>query len=132
MNLMNSGPNFISLVIAAACLTGCDSGTKWRSGKYEVYWIDISSDLTLGLAVGNGVAIGRVMPQVYAVGEDDTWIVEAQHPNGDTSKSQFYYFPKAQDHEHKNANEIVLGPFNETEFEKLKTELALPNWSKHF
>ena len=48
------------------------------------------------------------------------------------SKSQFYYFPKAQDHEHKNSNEIVLGPFNEAEFEKLKTDLALPDWSKHF
>lgn len=125
-------PKSILLTIAAACLPACDSGTKWKSGKYEVYWIDVSSDLTLGLALGNGVAIGRVMPQVYAVGEDDMWIVAAQHPNGDKTKSHFYYLPKAQDHEHKNANEIVLGPFNETEFEKLKAELALPDWSKQF
>lgn len=132
MNLMHSGSTFILLMIAVACLTGCDSGTKWKSGKYEVYWIDVSSDLTLGLTLGNGVAIGRVMPQVYAVGEDDTWIVAAQHPNGDKTKSQFYYLPKAQDHEHKNAKEIVLGPFTKTEFEKLKAELALPDWSKRF
>ena len=32
-------------MIAVACLTGCDSGTKWKSGKYEVYWIDVSSYL---------------------------------------------------------------------------------------
>lgn len=132
MNLMRIGPESILLVIAAACLTACDSGTKWKSGRYEVYWIDVSCDLTLGLALGSGSAIGRVMPQVYAVGEDDTWIVAARHPNRDKSKSQFYYFPKAQDHEHKNANEIVLGPFTEAEFEKLKSELKLPNWSKRF
>lgn len=82
--------------------------------------------------VRRSVAIGRVMPQVYAVGEDETWIVAARHPNGDASTSPFYYFPKGQDHRHKNANEIVLGPFSETEFEALKEELSLPDWSIRF
>jgi len=129
---MHSFPKIILLVFVAACLTACDSGTKWKSGKYEVYWIDVSSDLTLGLELGDGAAIGRVMPQVYAVGEDDTWIVAARYPNGDKSKSEFFYFPKAQDHAHKNADEIVLGPFNEVEFAKIKSDLALPDWSKRF
>jgi len=84
------------------------------------------------LHVGNGAAIGRVMPQVYAVGEDDTWIVAARYPNGDKSRREFFYCPKAQDHAHKNADEIVPGPFTEAEFTKIKSDLALPDWSKRF
>lgn len=120
------------LVISAMILTACDSGTKWKSGNYEVYWIDVSSDLTLGLDIGDGMAIGRVMPQVYAVGENDTWIVAARHPKGDNSTSEFFYFSKAEDHPHKNAEEIVHGPFTEVEFAKIKADLTLPDWSKRF
>ena len=125
-------PCGILLVIWAVILTACDSGTKWKSGKYEVYWIDVSSDLTLGLDIGDGMAIGRVMPQVYAVGENDTWIVAARHPNGNKSTSEFFYFSKAEDHAHKNAEEIVHGPFTEVEFAKIKADLKLPDWSKRF
>jgi hypothetical protein len=41
-----------------AFATGCYSGTKWKSGKYEVYWIDHSSDLTLGLELEDGDEMG--------------------------------------------------------------------------
>ena len=129
---MNCLLNLTLSVIAAACFTGCDSGTVWKSGKYEVYWIETSSDLTLGYDLGGGGIIGRVEPQVFAVGEDDAWIVAARYPNGNKAKKEFFYFPKAQDHRYKNAAEIVLGPFTEAEFDKLKSDLALPDWSKRF
>lgn len=120
------------IAIAALFVIGCDSGSKWKSGKYKVYWIDLSSDLTLGLDLGNGSSIGRVMPQVFAVGEDDSWIVAARYPNGDKSKKEFFYFSKAADHPHRNADEIVLGPYTEDEFKSHKARLLLPDWDKHF
>jgi hypothetical protein len=120
------------MVPILAFATGCYSGTKWKSGKYEVYWIDHSSDLTLGLELEDGNSIGRVGPQVFAVGEDDKWIVAARHPSGDKSKKEFYYFSKAADHPHKNADEIVLGPFTGDEFNGHKARLSLPDWDKQF
>lgn len=112
--------------------TGCDSGSKWKSGKYQVYWIDISSDLMLGLNLEDGNSIGRVGPQIFAVGEDDKWIVAARYPNGDRSKKEFFYFSKSADHPHKNADEIVLGPFTDDEFHKHKARLSLPDWDQYF
>lgn len=107
-------------------LVGCDSGTRWQSGDYEVYWIDISEDLTLGLNLGGGSSIGRVMPRVIALGEDKRWIVAARHPDGDMKRTEYYYFAKAEDHPHKNADEVVKGPFTEHEFNLKSKELGLP------
>ena len=120
------------LLLTASVLSGCDSGSKWKSGKYEVYWIDIPSDLTLGMDLGDGTAIGRVMPQVIAVGEDSKWIVAARHPQGDKSITEYYYFSKDADHPHKNADEIVQGPFTETQFKQKTSDHGLPPLTKHF
>ena len=118
--------------LIAAFFSGCDSGTKWKSGPYEVYWIDLPSDLTLGLSIGDGNAIGRVMPQVFAVGENDQWIVAARFPRGDRSKREYFYIEKAMDHSYLNADEIVKGPFTKAEFDSLKAKLSLPEFAVSF
>ncbi len=122
----------LPLLLITAAVTGCDSGTVWKSGSYEVYWVDIPSDLTLGLDLGNGSAIGRVMPQVTAVGEDAQWIVAARHPDGDKTKTEYFYFSKTEDHPHKNAEDIVKGPFTEEAFKKESATLKLPAFTKRF
>ncbi|MDH4445649.1 MAG: hypothetical protein QE267_11055 [Akkermansiaceae bacterium] len=117
-------------VLAVFTLSGCDSSTEWRSGKYSVYWIDVS--LNLGIDTGDGASIGRVMHRVCSVGEDDRWIVAARYPGGDKTRKEYYYFSKAADHPFKNADEIVLGPLTESEFMSHKTRLSLPDFEKHF
>lgn len=72
------------------------------------------------------------MPQVFAVGEDAKWIVVGRYPNGDKSKEEFYYFAKADDGPYKETGEVVKGPFSSAQFEKLRQELGLPNWTKKF
>lgn len=129
MNLRQLGQLFVGLLLLG--LPGCDSGELWRSGPYSVYWIDISSDLTLGRDIG-GDAIGRVMPQVFAVGEDARWIVAGRHPDGDLLTEEFFYFAKAEDDPYKNADEVVKGPFTRIKFEQLRKELGLPGWTKEF
>jgi hypothetical protein len=118
--------------LGVVLVAGCDSGTKWRSGKYEVYWIDGSNDLILGYDVGEGGRIGRVMAQVFAVGEDDTWIVAARYPDGDRTKEEYFYFSKEKDDKFKNSEEVVRGPLTKSEFGKLKSDLGLPELSKWF
>jgi hypothetical protein len=122
--------SYIMTSLAAFSLIGCDTSTEWRSGKYSVYWIDV--DLNLGIDAGDGVSIGRVMHRVCSVGESDKWIVAARHPGGDRTHKEFYYFSKAADHPFKNADEIVLGPFTESEFNSHKIRLSLPDFERHF
>ena len=122
----------IFTVLAAIHLVSCDSSTEWESGDYEVYTIDGSIDRTLGLEVEGGGRIGRVGPQVFAVGEDKKWIVAGRYPAGDKTCKEYFYFAKSKDHPHKNGHEVVQGPFTEAEFSKLNVDLRLPGWSKHF
>lgn len=127
---MNSTVACFAALLLSVFLCSCDSQTKWKSGSYSVSWLD--ADLVLWLDVDDGNAIGRVMHKVSAVGEDDTWIVAERHPKGDESITEYYYFSKADDHQHKNANEIVLGPFTKSAFDKLKRDLNLPDFSERF
>jgi len=122
----------ILTVLAAIHLVSCDSSVEWQSGDYEVYTIDASNDSTLGLEVDGGGRIGRVGPQVFAVGEDKKWIVAGSYPYGDKTRKEFFYFAKSEDHPHKNGHDVVLGPFTEAEFTKLSVDLNLPGWSKNF
>ena len=120
----------VSFTSAIMAMMICSCNSKWKSGSYEVFRLD--TDLILGLNLDNGSSIGRVMHKVSAVGEDDTWIVVERYPQGDESITEYYYFEKADDHPHKNSDEIVLGPFTKLEFDKLKRNLNLPDCTKRF
>ena len=129
MNIARIVPSFL----VAAALFGCDSGDRWESGKYRVYWIDASANLNLGYDLGNGGGIiQRVEFQVISIGEDARWIVAARHPEGDKTKTEYFYFSKPDDGPYKNMNEIVQGPFTESEFRQKSKDLNLPFLSKHF
>jgi hypothetical protein len=124
--------NIAASAAIALVAIGCDSGTEWESGEYEVYWIDVSSDLTLGRKLPDGNSIGRVGPQVFAVGADDRWVVATRHPDGDKTKKEYYYFAKSMDGPYKNGEEVALGPFTEKEFADLRAKHGLPEFSKRF
>lgn len=120
----------IASVLAVITISSCDTDTRWRSGKYSVYLIDV--DLVLGIDAGDGVSIGRVMHRVCSIGENERWVVAARYPGGDKSRKEYFYFSKAADHPFKNADEIVLGPYTESEFNGHKDRLSLPDFQKHF
>lgn len=72
------------------------------------------------------------MPQVIAVGEDENWIVAARFPDGDPPMKEYCYFPKSEDNPHKNAEDIVRGPFSKAEFDKLRESPELPSLTEQF
>jgi hypothetical protein len=92
----------------------------------------LPSDLTLGRKLSDGNAIGRVGPQVFAVGADDRWIVAARYPGGDKANPEFFYFAQSSDGPYLNGEEVALGPFSAEEFKELKRKHGLPEWSKRF
>ena len=122
----------VSSLLVGVLLFGCDSGERWASGKYMVYWIDASANLKLGYDLGDGGIIQRVESQVIAIGEDALWIVVARHPECDKTKTEYFFLSKPDDAPSKNMNEIVQGPFTEAEFGQKSKDLNLPHFSKHF
>ena len=109
----------------------CDSGVKWRDRPYEVIWVDTGNNRTLNYEISENASIGRVETVVIAVGSNDKYVVAKQKPIGGGSIS-YFYIERAKDDKYLNPNEITQGPFSETRFLRLKTELGLPEFSREF
>ena len=123
--------NRIFLLLLSVFLYSCDSGVKWRDSPYEVIWIDTGNNRTLNYEISEIASIGRVEAEVIAVGSNDKYVVAKQKPIGGGPIS-YFYIERAKDDEYLNANEITQGPFSETRFLQLKTELNLPEFSREF
>lgn len=120
----------LGLGVAVSVLAGCDAGDLWQSGPYTVYWINNSAEVQLGYEQGG--IIKRVGARIFAIGEDDRWIVAARYPEGDRRTEEYFYFAKAEDGPDKNADQVVKGPFTREKFEQLRQELGLPGWTEVF
>lgn len=116
--------------LLAVVAAGCDAATDWSSDKYAVYWIDLQEDRMLGRKLDDGNFIGRVESTVFAVGEDDRWVVAARRDA--TGKEFFYYINKDLDTDFKNGADVVEGPFEKPEFEELSHKYDLPKFEKYF
>lgn len=118
------------LLFLALILSGCDSGTEWRDGNYEIIWID-TPELSLNLNVSEGGFVERVPPNVVAVGSNSQYIVVKQS-NKESKEIAYFYLEKVKDNIYKNANEITKGPLSEVEFIEISKKLGLPKISKEF
>lgn len=118
------------LLFLVIFLSGCDSGTEWRDGKYEIIWID-ASGLSLNLNVGEGAFVERVPPNIVAVGSNSQYIVVKQS-NKEFKEIAYFYLEKGKDNIYKNASEITKGPLSEAEFIELSKKLGLPKTTKEF
>lgn len=118
------------LLFLVIFLSGCDSGTEWRDGKYEIIWID-ASGLSLNLNVSEGGFVERVPPNIVAVGSNSQYIVVKQS-NKEFKEIAYFYLEKDKDNIYKNASEITKGPLSEAEFIELSKKLGLPKTTKEF
>jgi hypothetical protein len=130
---MNKPKNCFVFLICFA-LSGCifDHGELWRDGPYSVGWIDSGDSLTLSYDVGNDAAIGRVDEKVVAVGSNLRYVVVKQIPRHGPAAINYFYVDRARDHAYADPKDAVSGPFTESEFEKKRAELKLPELSKEF
>lgn len=114
-------------IVLSLLLAGCsDSGEKWRSGDYVVYWIDNTNERVLGYDVGDGAFIKRIDAKVKSVGANEGYIsvVSCQE-----TKCSYFYIDRKIDHKYADSHESVSGPFNEEQFKSKSTELGLPTLS---
>ena len=99
-------------------------------GPYYLVAVDVSSQMVLSYDLGNGNRIGRVQETVFAVGWNSTYLVAQRHPDGDKSKTEYYYLIRKLDHKYADPSECVRGPYDIIEFDAKKRELNLPDFSR--
>ena len=69
-------------------------------------------------------------PVVYAAGANARYVVAARHPDGDRSKSEFYYIVRTPpDEKGYGLHKTLFGLFNDTQFQFEKHRLNLPEFS---
>ena len=121
-----------AILLSVTTLSGCDSGIKWTDKEYEVHWIDTSRNRTLARKIDeNGSSIGRVQPEVIAIGSNDKYVVAKQRSvNG----GEMFYFvvERKKDSPYLNADQITQGHFSRSDFEVLKKQKRLPDFSATF
>ena len=128
----NVSAGLVGFVLAALLHlpTGCgliDSGVVWRQGAYALIWIDDPKHVSLTLDARNGGRIGRISPQVFAVGANERFIVAKQHPDGDKAITNYFIIDITQDSVSKPA---ILGPLTEADYALKSSDMTLPTFTK--
>ena len=124
--------NPIALLWTLTCLTACglfDSGVPWKSGPFQLLWIDLPDRVTLSYDVGNGGSIGLVDYTVYAVGSDAQHIVVKQHPRGEKSITDFYIVDVKSSALPLHPERAVTGPLTQAQFDEMARRNALPRFT---
>jgi hypothetical protein len=112
-------------------ISGCGfAHDEHLDGPYYLTAVDISEQMSLSYDTGNGNRIGRVSETVFAVGWDSNYFIAKRHPDGDKSKTEYYYLIRSKDHKFANPEDCVRGPFDEAGFNEEKAELKLPDFSR--
>jgi hypothetical protein len=134
------------------CVAGCD----WQGfvhdealvGPYRLIAIDTLNDMSLCRSLGDdrGDCIGDGLPgpTVFQAGANSQYIVLARHPSElgkspDRSVSEFYVIVlsskdwRPEDKWNpKFSRALVMGPFNDLEYQREKERLQLPEFSRAF
>ena len=127
---------FIAFIVRShAFLSGCSDGITWSDDQYHVRVNDnleyVLSKSIIDKTGSIGGGIGRVSPNVIAVGSNNLYVV-AKQKHSKTNVISYFYIEKSKDAGPLSNDEITQGPFNKAEFIKLKKELNLPDFSRYF
>ena len=116
------------LVVFCSILTSCwyFNGIPWAGGPYALIWIDDPKKVELAYDTGNGGWSTRIEECVFEVGWDGRYVVAKQHRLGNKNFTAYYYIDSSKDSVNAKAEDVVMGPFLQPEFEAKSKELGLP------
>jgi hypothetical protein len=115
---------FVFAVIFAGCAL-FDSGRNWRSGKFEVLWIDLRSDIHLAYRLDSSTSISIVDGCVFAPAANEQYVAVQQRPLG-SSETLFYVVEKGNYDPSRKTGNSLIGPLSEPMFRALGKNLSLP------
>jgi hypothetical protein len=123
------------LITSLFCgLAGCgDAIHEHLTGAYILIAIDTDEQLNVAYDEGNGISIDRMGPVVTDVGWNSNYIVAAVRPKDKPgSPPAFFYLEIAKDSTYGDPFKAVTGPLTKSEFERVKTNINLPEFTRHF
>src|SRR6185369_15152991 len=88
---------FVATIAAVA--SGCgafDSDSTWKSGPYEVIWLDAPSDSHLSYRADSSSLIQLVGACVVAAGANEQFVVVEQRPKSGEDKASYFIVSKSQ------------------------------------
>ena len=123
---------FLMMAAMVTQLTSCIfEGTNEKlTGRYRLSATDIDIQMHVSYELESGDTIGRIPETVFSVGWNDRYIVAKQHPKNDRTVTNYFYLEMARDNKYADPSASVTGPLSADEFEKKKTKLGLPPFSR--
>lgn len=132
------------IFLLSLLLQGCSDGFVHKEqivGNYYLTALELKQGMTLSYNISNkkDVFIGVVNPTVFALGNNDNFIIVKQHPEKSAYKSDNtltnYYIIPLKEPIIKSPEKNVIGPMTKEEFEEMRVELEMPeslNFTKVF
>ena len=93
------------------------------AGSYYLVVTDTDDDRKLSYGLGNGNYVGCVPPMVYAIWNNDDFIIAKQHPSA-INKTLYYIVP-LKNPVSEFPDENFIGPLDKEEFIKKAKELKI-------
>lgn len=126
------GQQLFSLLLLS--LPGCsDTLHQWPiDGPFYIGYIEDPRETRVMRCFPDGGCAGDELPDpvVYAAGADARYVVAARHPNGDRSKTEYYYVLRTPpDEKGYGLHKTLFGPFDAQTFEVEKRRLNLPEFT---
>ncbi|HEY2685812.1 MAG TPA: hypothetical protein VGI93_20050 [Steroidobacteraceae bacterium] len=112
----------IALLWTLTCLTArglFDSGISWKSGRFQLLWIDL----------GDGGSIGLVDYTVYAGGSDADHIVIKQQRGEEKSITNFHIVDRNSHALPLHPERALTRPLTQGQFEETSKLTALPRFT---
>ena len=120
---------YIYIFVALLSFVSCqDISVTHVAGHYSLVVTDTDEDRKLSYEIGNGGYVGCVPPMVYAVWNNDDFIIAKQHPSHGfkpaLNKTLYYIIP-LKNPVSKFPDENFIGPLDKGEFIKKIKELKI-------
>ena len=119
--------SLLGLLLIAGCGSAHD---ELITGSYRLVAVDLDEQMSISYDLGDGSAVGRIGPTVFAYGFDERFIVAKQHPNNDRSTTSYFFLEIAKDSKYAEPSDSVTGPLTLAEFEEATQGLGLPGFSR--
>lgn len=125
-SIMRTARSFAALLLCVFLAT-CDYGVLWEDDDYVLLWLDSPDQISLSRKLDQGSAIGRIEGNITAVGSNKTHVVAQLKPA--SGPVEYYLIDKSLDSDYAEPKNVVTGPLTSDEFQRLKAELRLPEFT---
>ena len=123
----------LATAILLFSIIGCDGGTLWKDGEYEVIWIDSNGPYMAECDAKIDMCKELTGETILAVGSNERFIV-TEVIGKESDKSTYYIIDKNISGFNTNMNlpNSVAGPYSKEQFNTKVKLLNLPGFSKTF